>query len=84
MTPKINNKFKQGTRSSACNQKMEHKKILKNGLEWNLIMKNFRKQLLHIQINIPKAKYSFKGQIAAKTLKGSTKSRLDEKSDMKK
>ena len=31
------------------------------------------------QINISKAKLSFKGQIAAKTLKGSTKFRLDKK-----
>ena len=55
------------------------KQFLKNGLEQNLITKNFTKQLLHIQINIRKAKLSFKGQIAAKTLKGSTKFRLDKK-----
>ena len=55
------------------------KQILKNGLEWNLITKNFNKKLLHIQINILKAKLSFRGQVAANTPKGSTKSRLDKK-----
>ena len=55
------------------------KQFLKNGLEWNLIMKKFKKLLLHIQINIPKAKLSFKGQVVAKTPKGFTKSRLDKK-----
>ena len=53
--------------------------LKKNGLEWNLITKNFRKQLLHIQINILKAEHSFKGQITAKTPKGSIKSKLDKK-----
>ena len=40
MTQKLNNQFKQCTRSTTCNKKREHKKqILKNGLEWNLITK---------------------------------------------
>ena len=55
------------------------KQFLKNGLEWNLVMKSFKKQLLHMQINIPKAKHSVKEHITAKTPKGSTKSRLEKK-----
>ena len=56
------------------------KQFLKKWLrvEFNY-QKNSKKLLLHIQINIPNVKLSFKGQVAAKTPKGSTKFKLDKK-----
>ena len=59
---------------------IKKKQILKNGLEWNLTTKKNSGNYSYTSRSIyRRPKLSFKGQVAAKTPKGSIKSRLDKK-----